>query len=270
MARLWLIAATCIPCLTFATIAVAAEAPAGAENKCSQRRQAEVLIKAVSGRTLRTFIAYPDASETVHAVIIVHENRGLTAWEREVAETLAAAGYLAVVPDLLSEMGPGGGGSESFESLAAARDGVHNLTPEQVAADLDAVVDYAGDQPESDKKTAVVGFGWGGTQAFRYATHNSRIDAVMVFDGAAPTDEQLQKLAVPVFGFYGENDVRIAGEVPKVRARLKALEKAYQPVTYPGAGHGFMRAGAAQDAKPADRKAREEAWERLRALLAAF
>ena len=134
-------------------------------------------------------------------------------------------------------------------------------------ADLDGVVNYATNLSATDKKVAVAGFCWGGGQAFRYAAQNPQIAAVMVFYGAAPIEEQLKQIRVPVYGFYGENDFRISGDVPKVKGKMKALGKDFQPVTYIGAGHGFMRAGEAVDAKPADRKAREDAWGRLKELL---
>jgi carboxymethylenebutenolidase len=233
----------------------------------SPRHQEWVRIPTAQGRALRTFVVYPEANKRVHAVVVVHENRGLTAWERSLADQLAAAGYVAIVPDLLSETGPDKGASDAFESAAAAREAIHNLTPEQVAADLDAVVEYAGNLSAADKKVAVAGFCWGGGQAFRFAAHNSDIEAVMVFYGAAPSDEQLKQIRVPVHAFYGENDLRITGDVPKLKVRMKALEKSYQAVTYAGAGHGFMRAGEAHDAKPADRTAHDEAWTRFVELL---
>jgi carboxymethylenebutenolidase len=233
----------------------------------SSRHQEWVQIPTATGRALRTFIVYPEVHKPAHAVVIVHENRGLTAWERSLADQLAAAGYVTIVPDLLSEMGPEKKASDAFESAAAAREAIHNLKPEQVAADLDAVVAYAHNVSAADKKIAVAGFCWGGGQAFRFAAHNADIKAAMVFYGAAPSDEQLKQIDVPVHGFYGENDFRITGDVPKLKIRMKTLKKPFQAVTYAGAGHGFMRAGEAADAKPADRKAREQAWTRFIELL---
>jgi carboxymethylenebutenolidase len=70
-----------------------------------------------------------------------------------------------------------------------------------------------------------------------------------------------------VYGFYGENDARINMTIPKTSEMMQAAKKVFDPVTYPGAGHGFMRAGEAPDAKEADRKARDEAWKRWKELL---
>jgi carboxymethylenebutenolidase len=71
----------------------------------------------------------------------------------------------------------------------------------------------------------------------------------------------------PVFGFYGGNDARIGASIPKTAELMKADGKKYEPVTYEGAGHGFMRAGAADDARPADKKAHDEGWARWLGLL---
>ena len=212
-------------------------------------------------------VAYPQDSRTAHAVIVVHEDHGLTAWECSLAVELAGAGYVAIAPDLLSEMGPNKGSTDAFDSLAATREAIYQLTADQVASDLDAVVDYANHLAAVDKKVAVAGFGWGGDQAFAYAAHNPRIAAAMVFEGAGPGEELLKRIRRPIYGFYAENDFRTSGDVPKLKQRMKELAKDFQAVTYAGAGHGFMRAGEAQDAKPADRKAREDAWARLVLLL---
>jgi len=267
-------AGTCAPNLrcTLATliIAVLATTQAAAGDKSaddSLRHQEWAHIATQSGRTLRAFVVFPQTSRPLHAVIIVHEDRGLTSWERSMADDLAAAGHVAIAPDLLSEMGPNKGSTDAFDSPAATREAIYRLTTDQLASDLDAVVDYASNLAAVDKKVAVAGFGWGGDQAFAYAAHNPDIAAVMVFYGTAPGDEFIKQIRRPVYGFYGENDVRTSGDVPKLKQRMKELSKDYQAVTYAGAGHGFMRAGEAQDAKPADRKAREAAWARLVLLL---
>jgi len=239
--------------------ALATEAPS--------RREEWVLIATPAGRALRTLVVRPATDAPAPTVIIVHENRGLTTWERGFADELVAAGYVAIVPDFLSGMGPNRGGTDSFESTGAAREAIAKLTSPQVMADLDTVVDFARQQSGSHGKIVVAGFCWGGGQAFRYAAADTNVDVALVFYGAAPNDDQLKQLTVPVYGFYGENDLGITGDVPKLKSRLKELDKNYQPVTYIGADHGFMRAGEASDAKPSDRKAREQALARLKEIL---
>lgn len=220
-------------------------------------------------RTVNCFIAYPEVKHKAPAVVVIHEIFGLTDWARSMTDQLAEAGYIAIAPDLLSGMAPGGGGYAEFDGVGAARRAVSMLPPDQVTADLNAVVKYVEKLPASSGKVAVVGFCWGGTQAFRFATNNSDIDATFVFYGRAPTDPQaLARIQSPVYGFYGGRDARIGATIPKTVEQMKAAGKTYEPVTYKGAGHGFMRAGEAPDATEANAKARNDAWKRWKGELA--
>jgi carboxymethylenebutenolidase len=121
--------------------------------------------------------------------------------------------------------------------------------------------------PAAQKKLFVTGFCWGGGQTFRYATNRSGIAAALVFYGPPPDKDAMAKITAPVYGFYGGNDARIDATIPKTQEDMKALGKTYDPVTYEGAGHGFMRAGEAPDASEANAKARSEAWTRLKTIL---
>jgi carboxymethylenebutenolidase len=77
----------------------------------------------------------------------------------------------------------------------------------------------------------------------------------------------MARIKAPVYGFYAGNDARIGATIPAAQEQMKAAGKAYEPVTYDGAGHGFMRAGEAPDANEANRKARTEAWARWKEIL---
>ncbi len=220
-------------------------------------------------RKLDCFVAFPEASEKVATVVVIHENKGLTDWVRSVADQLAESGYVAVAPDLLSGLGPGGGRSDSFASPDAATQALYKLDAGQVGADLDAVADHALKLPASSGALFVAGFCWGGGQAFDFATRRRDLKGAFVFYGRAPEDPAaLEKLACPVHGFYGENDARINSAIPATTEKLKSLGKSYEPVIYAGAGHGFMRSGEAADASEPNRKARAEAWTRWKKLLA--
>ncbi len=74
-------------------------------------------------------------------------------------------------------------------------------------------------------------------------------------------------IKAPVYGFYAGNDARINAMLPDTIANMKAAGKAYEPITYDGAGHGFMRAGEAPDASEANKKAREDSWKRWKELM---
>jgi carboxymethylenebutenolidase len=137
-----------------------------------------------------------------------------------------------------------------------------------VTADLDAVVDYVSKLPACNGKVAVAGFCWGGGQTFRFATNNKDVKAAFAFYGTGPMHESdIARIACPVYGFYGGNDNRVNATIPKSAELMKAAGKTYEPVTYEGAGHGFMRAGEQPNANEPNKRARDEAWERWLKLL---
>jgi carboxymethylenebutenolidase len=232
----------------------------------SPRHQEWVTVKN-GERMVHAFAVYPEAKNKTLAVVVIHENRGLTDWVRSVADQLAEAGYLAIAPDLLSGMAPNGGKTSDFPSGDAAREAISKVTPEQATADLTAVADYVAKLPACNGKVAVAGFCWGGRQSFRFATNRPSLAAAFVFYGNGPDSSDIARIKCPVYGFYGGNDERVNATVPQSAAFMKAAGKRFEPVTYEGAGHGFMRAGEEPNAGAANKKARDEAWVRWKALL---
>lgn len=221
-------------------------------------------------RKVRCFVAFPEVAQKAPAVLVIHENKGLTEWVRSVADGLAAAGFVAIAPDLLSGAGPNGGDTSSFASVDLATKALYALAPEQVRADLDATAAYVRKLDACDGQLSVAGFCWGGSQTFTYAAHAKDLRAALVFYGGAPTDDEvLKKIECPVYGFYGENDARITATVAATGEAMKKLGRRFEPTIYAGAGHGFVRAGEAADASEANKKARAEAWKRMTELLAA-
>lgn len=219
-------------------------------------------------REVNSFIAFPEVKEKATAVVVIHEIFGLTDWVRGVADQLAEAGYIAIAPDLLSGTAPGGGGTAELGSGDGVRRAISSLPPDQITTDLNAVVEYVAKLPACNGKVAVGGFCWGGGQTFRYATNNKNIKAGFAFYGTGPEkDEEIARINCPVYGFYGGNDARVNATIPKSSELMKKAGRTYEPVTYEGAGHGFMRVGEAPDANEANKKARDEAWKRWKDLL---
>ena len=130
-------------------------------------------------------------------------------------------------------------------------------------SDLDAVADYGKSLPSANGKLFVGGFCWGGGKSFAFATHRADLSAAFVFYGPPPPAADMAKINAPVYGFYAGNDARIGATVPQTVTDMKAAGKFYEPVTYADAGHGFMRAGQAPEAKPGDKKAFDEGFARL-------
>ena len=209
------------------------------------------------GRTLQAWVVYPEVSHKATAVVVIHEIFGLSDWARLAADELAEAGYIAIAPDLV--------GPHPGENVMQA---VRALPAKQVMADLDAAADYIKSQPAANGKVAVAGFCWGGGKSFAFATHRKDLAAAFVFYGSPPDEEAMAKIACPVYGFYAQNDARITATVPETEKLMKQAAKQYNVVIYPGAGHGFMRAGEDPNAKPDNRKAHDEAWKRWKEILA--
>lgn len=213
-------------------------------------------------RTIKAFVVYPEAKEKTPVVLVVHEIFGLTDWVKSLCDQLAENGVIAICPDLLS-------GQAYPDDVDAAVKAISALPKPQVKADLDAAANYALTKVSSaNGKLAICGFCWGGGWAFGYANEDAKLAAAYSFYGQAPdTEEGVKNIPCPVFGFYAEKDERVDATIPKAKELMKAAGKKYEPVTYSGAGHGFMRAGEMPDADPANAKARDDAWARWKKLL---
>jgi len=217
------------------------------------------------GTPIRTFVVYPERKDKAGVVIVIHEIYGLSDWIRSVADALAREGFIAVAPDLISGLGPGGGGTES----AASRDDVvklvRGISPEDANARLDAVRAWAIGLPAANGRTATIGFCWGGARSFAYAAAQPALDAAVVYYGTSPETAELAKIRAPVVGLYGGDDARVNATIPAAETEMKRLGKVYEPNIYEGAGHGFLRQ---QDGKEgANLRATEKAWPRTVAFL---
>jgi len=270
----------------------AAETQDWAKQRLAKSPRHQEWVKVKNGaREVSSFVVYPESKNKSTAVVVIHEIFGMSDWVQSLTDQLAEAGYIAIAPDLLSGAGPNGGGTSSLDRNQVGQK-IRDLPPDQITGDLNAVVDYVSKLPASNGKVVVTGYCWGGSESFRYATNNPNIKAAFVFYGSAPTtgpDGTIDKAALarikaPVYGFYAGNDARINATLPATKDAMTELKKKFEPVTYEGAGHGFMRAGEAPeptdttaadyqkqlDAFRFNRSARDEAWARWKKLLAAI
>ena len=230
-------------------------------------RHREWVTVQYGNRSVEAFVAYPERSEKAPVVLVIHTIAGMIDWVESLSDQLAAAGYIAIAPDLLSGMAPGGGRSKDFPA-GGAREAVGKLSKDQITADLDAVADYALKLPSSNGKLMVAGFCWGGNESFRFATDRSDLQAAFVFYGTMPAPDAIARINAPVYGFYGGNDARVTSTVPATTEQMKTAGKVYEAVAYDGAGHGFMQGGEDPAGTPENKKARLDAWVRWKAVLA--
>ena len=224
-----------------------------------------------SGRPLHAYVVYPQLSRKAGAVVVIHENRGLTDWVRTVADRLAERGYIAIAPDLLSGDAPNGGRTKDFATSDAAREAISRIPRERYLADLAATAQYIRTVPGANGKLAVVGFCWGGSRTWDMANSVDGISVAMPFYGTGPTaDDGAAGIEAPVHGFYGGDDARVNATIEPTRAVMTKHGKRFDPVIYAGAGHAYMRLGEEADPTEANRKARDESWVRLLTLLRAI
>lgn len=247
-----------------ASDAVGQDLPASADEavqrlEASPRHGEWVVYSAGDADSVKAWVVYPERSDEAPVVLIIHEIFGLTDWIRSVADQLAAAGFIAVAPDLLTGKGPDGGGTESVDREGAVQL-IRGLERDEVVRRLNAAAEYATSLPAASDEFASIGFCWGGSTSFYYATAQPDLDAAVVYYGSSPDRERLANVEAPVLGLYGGDDQRVNATIDPARAEMERLEKRYEVEIYDGAGHGFLRQ---QDGREgANMRATRGAWPR--------
>ena len=222
-------------------------------------RHGEFVTVDAGGTPVRVWVVYPERKDKAPVIVVIHEIFGLTDWIRAVADQLAADGFVALAPDLLSGKGPNGGGTDAFPSRDDAVKAVSALPRDEVIARLNAVRKYGLSLPAATGKSATVGFCWGGSTSFAYAVAQPALDAAVVYYGTAPEDPgALAAIRAPVLGLYGGSDARVDATLDATEAAMKVKGKSYERHVFDGAGHGFLRAQRGQDG--ANQRATDQAW----------
>lgn len=225
--------------------------------EASPRHGEWVRYDAGDGDTVSAWVVYPERSDNAPVVVVIHEIFGMTDWIRSVADTLAAAGFIAIAPDLLSGKGPDGGGTDSLEEPRRA---IRDLDPAEVKLRLDAAAEYAMALPAATDSFGVVGFCWGGSTSFRYAALQSAADAAVVYYGSSPDADTLAGLEVPVLGLYGGDDARVNSTIEGAQQIIAGIDGSYAVEIFEGAGHGFLRAQDNEERREANTRAAVSAW----------
>lgn len=242
---------------------VRAQAAATARIESSPRHHEWVTLEH-DGRKVTAFVAFPEVKTKALSVVVIHENRGLNDFAKAIADRLAEDGYIAIAPDMLSGTGPNGGDTTTFASTGDATKAIGQLPGPQVLADLNAAADYVKALPAANGKVAVVGFCWGGGQTWRFAFTRKDLVLAAPFYGPVPdAPESFTQIAAPVRGFYAQNDARVNATIERAVTAMKGAGKDFEPVTYDGVGHAYMRAAMEKDANDANKKASDDSWTRL-------
>lgn len=230
---------------------------ASARLQASTRHAEWAMIPIASGSTdsIAAFVVYPERRDKAPVVVVVHEIFGLSTWVRSVADQLAADGFIAIAPDLLS-IERGGATTDSLP-YDQARTMIRSVTPDKMNAMVAAVGRYGMALPAAAKSYGVVGYCWGGSAAFNHAVFSAPgMSASVAYYGSAPAAADVAKIRIPVLGLYGENDQRVNATIAYTDSTMKAIGGTYVSRIYTGAGHGFLRA---QD-QPANAEAAKQAW----------
>ncbi len=208
-----------------------------------------------SSDSIAAWVVFPERRDNAPVVVVVHEIFGLSSWVKGVADQLAADGFIAIAPDLLS-IERGGGTTDSM-AYADARAMIQRVTPDKMNAMVATVAQWGMALPAARKVYGVVGYCWGGSASFNHAVFNAPgHKASVVYYGSSPSAEDIAKVRIPVLGLYGENDQRVNATIARADSTMKAINGTFEQRTYEGAGHGFLRA---QD-QPANLEATRRAW----------
>lgn len=202
-----------------------------------------------SSDSLMAWIVYPSTSNAhTPVVVVVHEIFGLQTWVRGVADQVAADGFIAIAPDLISRVR---GGPTTVElSGDSARKLIGGVSIAERMAGIDAAARYAMSQPSAAPKYSVIGFCWGGGTVWDHMINGGvqgmsggvAFYGLPYMNGAVPNGDSLAKIHVPVMMFNGAKDARTGAGMPGVDSAMKALNKSYYAKDFPGAIHGFVRA----------------------------
>jgi carboxymethylenebutenolidase len=230
-----------------------------AQRLASSSRHGEyVMIATGRGDSVRAWVVYPERSTRAPVVVVVHEIFGLSTWVRGVADQLAADGYIAIAPDLLTGKAAPEPGSDTL-TQAAATAAIRTLQPADVQRQLAAVGQYGMALPAAEHSYGIVGFCWGGGTSFAHAVMSpAGLGAAVVYYGTSPALTSLSSIRVPVLGLYAGDDARVDATVPPADSAMRALGKTFEPHTFAGAGHGFLRQQDGKDG--ANLAATRQAW----------
>lgn len=199
------------------------------------------------------YLVRPRGGGRLPAVVVIHQNKGLTAHIEDVARRVALEGYLALAPDALSPLGGAPKDPDKAKKM------IRKLDRAKTRGDFLAAVGYLKGHAESTGKVGCMGFCWGGSMSNRLAVGSKDLAAAVVYYGGSPESKDVPRIGVPLLLHYAGLDKRIGKGVPGFEAALRKAGKDYTLHTYPGVHHAFN-----DDTRAAryDKAAASLAWKR--------
>ncbi|WP_457974626.1 dienelactone hydrolase family protein [Arthrobacter sp. D1-17] len=187
------------------------------------------------GTDISAYLARPEGDKPVPAVLVCHENRGLTPHIQDVARRFAKEGYAALALDLLSR--EGGTANLDRDAIPGA---LTKAGAQRHVTDFKAAFAYLNSQDYVDAgRIAMTGYCFGGGITWQTATELTGLKATSAFYGPAPDLGKVPNIKPAVFGVYAELDDRITGPLPELRDALAGTEVRHELKVYPGVDHAF-------------------------------
>jgi len=203
--------------------------------------------------TMRGYLVTPAGSGPFPTVLVVHENRGLNPYIKDVARRAAVEGFLTLAPDGLSPVGGYPGNDDDGRSMQSGLDRA------KLSQDMINSARFLKTLPASNGRLGATGFCWGGSMVNRLAvTLGPDLNAAVPFYGGAPASSDVASIEAPLLLNYAGTDPRVNGMWPEYEAALKANDVAYQAYMYEGTKHGFHNNSTPRY----DKAAANLAWER--------
>jgi dienelactone hydrolase len=224
------------PLFVSSRLAIAAEPPPQASGSLDVQT-----IHYPSGdATIEAYLARPKSSGKHPAILLIHDDHGLTQGTQELARQFAQSGFVALAPNLLSHpgtakfAGPGDG--------YALRLPVNVLPADQTVDDVTAAFAYLKQDADVDAaKISAIGIGWGGWRTFKLAENGASLYRLVVFYGVTPDDGQVDTIKAPVLAHYAQGDFLITASSLKTK---KWLGQKFTYYIYPNTDHGFFAGGS--------------------------
>jgi carboxymethylenebutenolidase len=192
-----------------------------------------IKTETVTIATISTYVAKPATGDKFPTVVVIHENRGLNPHIKDVTRRFATEGFLAVGVDMLTPLG----GTPADEDKG--REMIGQLKPEDVAAQLTAVVAAVRARPDSNGKVGAVGFCWGGAAVNNLAIADPTLNAAVAYYGRQPSDDKVAAIKAPLLLHYAGIDENVNKGIQGYEAALKAAGKTFDLHMYDGANHAF-------------------------------